>query len=612
MLLELENPFAVHTPEYIQASDVVSLFVPESSEYRKLLHQGHTFLNGPRGAGKSMTLRYMQPDCQMLEAGGCPLNELKFFAAYIPIKATSLALTDLEYLKTQHANVVMNEHFLTTYFASRLFSAFDTIEISDVRGEFSSAMLDYLNGTFLPLLESCGWVSNPSFLPPKEASLKERLRFLRDFCDKIYKDGLLYLRRFAIGGNPIYDGPLCTFLDFLFPLVKELKNLPFMPKGPVYLQVDDAENLNPTQTRILNSWVASRITGVVSFKISTQQDRYKSYRTISNQNIDEPHDFITINISTVYTSAKNRYKQHVYDIVDKRLRLAGLEGVSPSDFLPEDADQEAAIDRIRRELIEKWETDGRGNRARDDALRYARPMYIAGLKGKSKNLPSYSYAGFDQLVHISSGIVRCFLEPLALMYDRQQSEQPGELVKSISPSIQNTIIRSEAQNLIVDGFQRLAAEVKEGGEQDERVRKLYNMINSLGGTFHQILLSDKSERRVFSVMLSEPPDDEVRSVLDLGVQEGLLQYSTKGNKEGTGRTSLYILTRRLAPYFNLDPFGFAGYLSVRNDYLRLAMTDPKHVRRIKDQGLDKFFEVGQMSLFDSDRGTSAPDPSLVP
>ena len=34
---------------------------------------------------------------------------------------------------------------------------------------------------------------------------------------------------------------------------------------------------------------------------------------------------------------------------------------------------------------------------------------------------TYSYSGFDQLVHISSGLVRYFLEPAAVMFDEQRS-----------------------------------------------------------------------------------------------------------------------------------------------------------------------------------------------
>src|SRR6185436_12562603 len=78
---------------------------------------------------------------------------------------------------------------------------------------------------------------------------------------------------------------------------------------------------------------------------------------------------------------------------------------------------------------------------------------------------------------------------------------------------------------------------------------------------------------------SDRPDDDVLRVLELGVKEGYLYGSTIGTKRGHGRTARYVLSRRLAPYFTLDPTSFAGYLFVTNANLRRAMTDPNALLR---------------------------------
>ena len=109
-------------------------------------------------------------------------------------------------------------------------------------------------------------------------------------------------------------------------------------------------------------------------------------------------------------------------------------------------------------------------------------------------------------------------------------------------------------------------------------QKLQNLIFSMGFTFHDILVSDRSERRVFSIALSNKPDEEISEVLEFGVQCGYLHEATIGNKEGTGRTWLYIMNRILSPEFVLDPTGFAGYLFVTNDALRSAMHRGKRLR----------------------------------
>ncbi len=71
-------------------------------------------------------------------------------------------------------------------------------------------------------------------------------------------------------------------------------------------------------------------------------------------------------------------------------------------------------------------------------------------------------------------------------------------------------------------------------------------------------------------------------MLQLGVTYGYLHESTIGNKQGTGRTKLYILSRLLAPHFKLDPTSFAGYKFINSDTLELSLTKPKEfIERMK-------------------------------
>ncbi len=129
--------------------------------------------------------------------------------------------------------------------------------------------------------------------------------------------------------------------------------------------------------------------------------------------------------------------------------------------------------------------------------------------------------------------------------------------------------------------------------------KLRNLIHTLGGLFFLKLTSEDAERRVFSVALSGMPSPDVISVFELGVQYGYFHRSSIGNKDGTGRTRLYVLSRRLAPYFKLDPSSFAGYLWVTSDLLQEGMDNPDRVlRRIKKDGTANSLETAQLTLFE--------------
>ena len=130
-----------------------------------------------------------------------------------------------------------------------------------------------------------------------------------------------------------------------------------------------------------------------------------------------------------------------------------------------------------------------------------------------------------------------------------------------------------------------------------KVEKLYNLIDSLGELFHMILVSKATERRVFSVALTDTPDEELREILEMGEQYGYIHKSSIGNKQGTGRNRLYILSRILAPHFKLDPTSFAGYKFMKSDVLKLALTNKSLFLKTLSKNITNDI-IEQPTLFD--------------
>ena len=586
------NPFKVFTPEDMKASDVHALFVHPFTDFNKIQEPGHTMVKGPRGCGKSMLFRYLLPDCQCL-ALEKELNEIPFLAFLMSIKNTVPNLTEFRRLSNMHADVILSEHSLTVYFATKVFQALSKLTLPDDR-EAHTATLRFVEECFFPRLRNCGGVT--SKLDEHAGNAREVFGELTRVCDGLYSEVVQYAKRLAFrtDGIVMYDSALCGYTDFLFPVLQELKRLPYLPTAPIYLLIDDADYLSHPQTVALNSWVSTRTQGEVSIKISTQL-RYRTYDTATGLPIQAPHDYQSIDIADIYTTRRGRYLSRVEEIVALRLKNAGIMA-SPKEFFPSDVEQEAQIVEIANELREKWPESGRGNRPGDDALRYARPEYIRSLGGTSKSTSTYSYSGFEQLVHISSGLVRYFLEPAAVMYDEQRSVKPEDSVLSISPGIQNQIVRDEADRLMLSELQRIG---QQGDVEVSQMGRLYNLLQWLGGTFFLKLVSNDSERRVFSVAISGKSSTDIDEVFGLGVRYAYFHRSSIGNKDGTGRTRLYVLTRRLAPYFSLDPTTFAGYLWVTGDVLGEAMENPERlVRRMKSHGVSDVLETGQLTLFE--------------
>ena len=261
----------------------------------------------------------------------------------------------------------------------------------------------------------------------------------------------------------------------------------------------------------------------------------------------------------------------MHSIVAKRLKLYKV-ARSPEAFFPPDPKQEAAIEVVRQEYLLPGDEAARGARARDDASRYARPDYIRQLNSKRGGLSQYSYSGFDQLINVSSGVIRHFLDSAAEMYAEEQVRHGR--VDRISPRLQNLVVRHQADQLFFAEFDKIAMDDAAASDRFEKLNKMRHMVQALGGIFFEMLISDAAERRIFSIALSDTDDREVLDVLELGVQYGYLHRSSIGIKKFAGRTPLYILTRRLAPFFSLDPTSFAGYQFITTAELRSAMLDP--------------------------------------
>lgn len=407
-----------------------------------------------------------------------------------------------------------------------------------------------------------------------------------------------------------YNEALFGYDDFFLPFIKLVKKLSSTPNGPIYLMIDDADNLTVRMQKVLNGWVSYRSTNDICLKVSTQQ-RYKTWRTSQGILIESPHDFSEIDIRQVYTSKQSgHYYDRVFQIVSRRLELSGFTNTDPNLFFPTNPAQDTKIEKIKLQIKTKWEEgNGISSRKSDDVIRYTTSEYMKELAStKKKNM--YSYAGFKSLVNLSSGMIRNFLEPAAIMYSDVVASGSTNGIEHIPYEIQNSVLYNWSQEYMLNGFDKL--------EQDElnkqtsvnsqdaitifndstKTEKIKNLITALGESFQQKLLSEDTERRYISFMLSSEPDAELADILNTAVEWGYLQRSTIARKEGIGRNILYILNRRLAPYFKLDASGYAAHLSITPDMLLIAMSSPRaFVRERFKDGTKSKASLAQQRLF---------------
>lgn len=596
------NPFSVKSPENLSTNELVEIFVPYP-EYENLQVSGHQFLHGHRGSGKSMMLRMMTPEAQCLSKS-LTYSSLLYYGVYLSIKTTEINNPEYIRLENEAAGTILSEHVLTTKLLSALFvSIRDNRKINVVPEGAFVRLPEYLTEVFYYRLKNAGWEKPEPGREDANRDSRSALDRIIDVIDELQAKTTSYVRARAFSRDPLpYNGALVGFQDTLIPIIDGLFEYGIFPKRPVFFLLDDADNLSLQQTKTLNSWVSYRSTAIISLKISTQL-KYKTFKTNTGIRIESPHDYSEIDFTSVQTgSHREKYKDLVKEIIQKRLAKVGIIDADPYVFFPSDKAQDEKIKAIADEIKSRGDaTEPRGYRSEDDAYRYARPEYIRRLAGPSKQGSQYLYAGFEQLVHISSGIIRYFIEPAAKMYSHQLRENRSARIAFISPAIQDAEIRQQADELLIKQLDSLISDEDGDGQGvGDQYNRLRNLINAVGAIFQTHLMDETaSQRRVFSFSLSGQTNSELDRLLELGIEHGYFYQSAKGTKDGKGRMKLYVLTRRLAPAFKLDPMGFSGYCTIPCNILTDASINPKKLMyNLKKHKVNAISDHAQLSLLE--------------
>lgn len=580
-----ENPFTVKKPDDIDADYVAKYFVDTFTDFARISNHENTFIHGARGTGKSMMLRGL--DLGVMRARGTPIKKLPHIGIHIPLKMADFSLGDFGQLH-QTAAAAIGEHILVMYV---IYHFADTMarELAENSGDD----VRHFSSFFEESYRDCG---GKLHLDPTE-NARSVFTQIRNIAAREFSGAIRYVKSLFVG-QQVYQGALCGFRDLLLPLLQEFRHLSFVPNIPIFLMIDDADNLRKSMQRILNTWVSMRTYPSVCLKITTQLG-YATYRTVDHRIIEVPHDFSEVNINSLYLNENATFTRRIREIVSKRLEVAEIE-CSPEDFFPEDEKQSLRLKEIADQLRKEW-ADRRsgliisrkrgGTRANDDVSRYAVPRLMRELAGPSRSSHTFSYSGFSSLVNLSSGVIRWFLEPADRMYDKVLSSGNGKPVRKIPPSIQDEIMyqwsREFAERLSLPSAEDYQIDedmgLHSGSHEGPDTARLHNLITALGLFFRKRLMDeDASEQRAFSVAVRGVIPLQVQQVLDYGERMGYLQRSDIAAKEAFApRRPRYILARRLGPHFKLDVSGYAAHLSVTSEHLEVAISDPERFVKLR-------------------------------
>lgn len=585
--VKFKNPFAVESPEKLSAKQLVALFVKEYTRLDAIEQRKHTFVWGARGSGKSIMLRYLEPQCAAIASNGLQ-NYLKqdesFIGIYCPCKEGQFNKSEFNVIDASTRSI-LTEHLLNLSIVACLVGCLqeqfpEEMLTTDERRNFTDrVVLQFDSGAIATSLRQASlrvdrekaplaWLGNLLEIETNKIS-----SFLRD----------LIVKRTTLA----FEGATTGYHDFLLPVFKAVQYCFSAIKGvPCYVLLDDADRLSEDQAKIVNSWIANRDHHYLCLKVSANRDRYKTFITRDGSYIEQPHDYSEVDVEELYTQSKGDYSKKVKLISDRRLLLSELPTKIVEEFLPVSETEQKLLKIIRTNLESEWQTEGRPGRLNDYLYRYAHARLFQELAAKKQ---PKSYAGFQNLVDLSSGIVRDFLEPCYLMLDRELSSgKTVSKIRAITVAGQDEVLRRYSEEFILDKIE----DIKKGlpPETYSSIGILSTFITSLGKLFYARLHDPKArEARLFSFTIRGKLEEKYQEVLNIGVRFRYFQLRTYSSKEGGGREKWYILNRRVCPAFKLDPSGFEGRISLTASMIRIACENPeKFVKARLD--IEKSFE----------------------
>ena len=139
------------------------------------------------------------------------------------------------------------------------------------------------------------------------------------------------------------------------------------------------------------------------------------------------------------------------------------------------------------------------------------------------------------MTHLSSGIIRDFLEPCYLMFDESVSKEQNPIEAGfIQPSVQDDVLYRYSEYLLLTKFDDMRKDLPP--ENWSHLDKLRRLVESLGRLFYERLHDEEArEARLFSFTIrGQNIPDDVEAVLQLGLTYRFFQLRTYSSKEGGG------------------------------------------------------------------------------
>jgi len=552
------NPFSDVMANGMDPEAVHRLFVDQSNSLTSLSNHVDTIIEGQRGTGKTMLLRYFSFEVQYSLAQSVNdtpiinhLNEKNLpFGVYCCLSNAGMNRSDYDAIQSKERCEALFAHRLVVFIVCKLFESLQLLQDKNSLGTVEGARIQkFVTRQF------------------RMASLPAIDTF-KDFCEYVAQECNFMLEAIdehvasaLPGGTVTVFNPWLSLSNSLIALLKIVKdNLSL--KAPFFLLIDDFDLLNGDQQATLFKTAAIRNHSLVCFKFGIMSEGRKSAVAGDGRTYRSGDDYSLIPLNWIdkgleQDTGDGNYASMVEEISRRRMQRAGWP-------------QELSF----KTLFNTWE---HGDKIRKEVKAVARLEYDSLPKGakpmtfetfwekqgdakyfrylKSKKI-EHRYAGPSTIIDLSSGIFRQFLEiGSAIVNSALAADWTPGSGKKIGPQNQNRAIRDWSRDMLRSlgssgDISTLSKRKFEVTSQD-----LINLANSLSQFFAARLFSESKDPEVIAIAVKGDIQSEsfVRALLEVAVRESILQPRSVDypSKSGGERLPTFLLNRRLVPHVGI-------------------------------------------------------------
>ena len=562
-----DNPFRRVRAEHFENIGTLarSYSEPEASRYERIVETKPVILEGGRGSGKTMTLKSMLPQALVSRFGRRKLDEtnVRYFGVYLRFVPGSFAT------QSQPVEEIVGTDRCVALFLTETILKLTHALAGELHSCNQAGVVQVTSNQERQLVSEIAQIVRPSVhiesqttdLDGLMALLLREIRFISD-----------YVNHRIFGENRDYEG--------VFLSVEDLKRICHVtiaiylakPGTTVYFLLDEFENLLDFQKLVANSILKASESGHYSIKISTKKAALTTSMTLEGQEVEEPHDYSSVDVDYNISDPQERrnYKQLLSAIC---LRILSHEGFSET-LIEKLLEPPLARDGLKEEDLEDEMTKVFGGRplTAEDRHRLGNAAVYRLLHHKRGS--KKQFAGFDDLVALSSGIIRLFLELAGLSY--HFAVQDGTDVKGGKP-IGRDHQTSAAYALSNYYLSTIRSNVATVGPQ------IQQLVIDLGDIFRAKLLRHNSEPEGSRLAIHDPHRLEessswgAKAMLTAAVSHSIFQTpSTRGGMRPKHLSDIqpqeYILNRVYSPSLAISPrVRWRTRISIKD---LLELTDP--------------------------------------